>query len=255
MTATLNYNIRWIEQTFHSRSATEALLRPEHESGNITTNDYELAIRFLPGPHRHYRVLGGMVAVPIIYAFRTPVWSTFRLYATLTAGSFVGFMVGHTISVKKHFNFVRSLENPIGFSGALENVQRNTGAIMPPSPVIVRRLSHANQQHDTDSVDDLKEVTVQTVKPTPLTPKLTSKWEQIRSLNARPNPLSPWEVIRQKQEKAQLPKSGISVVNTEGNDQPHLYPKDRAADQAEFDAMLERERQMSAVRSDNYTEV
>lgn len=56
MTSTLNYNIRWIEQTFHSLSLTESLLSPERESGNLTTNDYELAIRFLPGFHRHYRV-------------------------------------------------------------------------------------------------------------------------------------------------------------------------------------------------------
>lgn len=56
MMASLNYNITWIDRTFHSRSVTEALLAPERESGNISHNDYELATRFLPGPHRHYSV-------------------------------------------------------------------------------------------------------------------------------------------------------------------------------------------------------
>ena len=91
-----------------------------------------------------------MVAVPIVYAFRKRGWSTFKTYAALAAGPFVGFMIGNTTSVAKHVKFVRSLENPIGFSGALENIQRNTGAIMYPGPVIIRRLS---QQQDTESVD------------------------------------------------------------------------------------------------------
>lgn len=57
----LKYNLAWIESTFKSRPNTEILLAPEREEGNLTTNDYELATRFLPGPHRYYpvrRVLG-----------------------------------------------------------------------------------------------------------------------------------------------------------------------------------------------------
>jgi len=60
MTPPLNYNIDWAERTFHSRAVTEALLGPERESGNITTKDYELAVRFLPG-YRHYRVLAHLL--------------------------------------------------------------------------------------------------------------------------------------------------------------------------------------------------
>lgn len=54
--AVLKYNVRWIEQTFTSPSVTESLLSPERESGNITTNDYEAATRFFPGPKRRYHV-------------------------------------------------------------------------------------------------------------------------------------------------------------------------------------------------------
>jgi hypothetical protein len=54
--AVLKYNVRWIEHTFTSRLVTESLLSPERESGNITTNDYEAATAFFPGPTRRYGV-------------------------------------------------------------------------------------------------------------------------------------------------------------------------------------------------------
>jgi hypothetical protein len=53
---TLTYNVRWIEHTFTSPAVTEPLLAQERESGNITTNDYEAAIHFFPGPNRRYCV-------------------------------------------------------------------------------------------------------------------------------------------------------------------------------------------------------
>ena len=52
----LRYNVRWIERTFTSRPVTESLLSPERESGNLTTNDYEAATNFFPGPSRRYQV-------------------------------------------------------------------------------------------------------------------------------------------------------------------------------------------------------
>lgn len=50
------YYIRWLDQTFHSRKQTEELLTPEVQDGTITQQDYELAVRFLPGNHRYYGV-------------------------------------------------------------------------------------------------------------------------------------------------------------------------------------------------------
>lgn len=65
MASPLYYNILWIERIFRSHAVTEALLAPERESGNITTHDYELAMRFLPGHHRHYRVLTHLSTLPV----------------------------------------------------------------------------------------------------------------------------------------------------------------------------------------------
>ncbi|KAM6498196.1 hypothetical protein JOM56_006144 [Amanita muscaria] len=233
---TLNYNIRWTEQTFRSRPVAEALLGPEHELGNITTNDYELAIRFLPGFHRHYRVLGGLTAIPIVYALRRPGWSTVRTYTVLAAGTMAGFAAGHAVSLIKHLNFVRSLENPIGISRAFENVQQRIGGTMPPGPVIIRQC-RSDHQSDFDAQDHMEPVS------SSRTSKPTSKWEQIRVTSARPTAMSSWEALRQKHEKTQLSKSGIPVVRNQ-EDHVESHPSDREGAQAEFDAMLERERKM-----------
>jgi hypothetical protein len=50
------HDVNWIYSTFTSRATAEALLSPERESGNLTTNDYNNAIQFLPGAHRYYPV-------------------------------------------------------------------------------------------------------------------------------------------------------------------------------------------------------
>ena len=52
----LHYNVNWMYSAFRSRAITEALLSPEHESGNLTSRDYYAAIQFLPGTHRFYPV-------------------------------------------------------------------------------------------------------------------------------------------------------------------------------------------------------
>ena len=52
----LHYDIDWMDSTFRTRAVAEALLSPERESGNLTSRDYDAAIHFLPGSHRHYPV-------------------------------------------------------------------------------------------------------------------------------------------------------------------------------------------------------
>jgi hypothetical protein len=50
------HNPSWLYSTFKSRATAEVLLSPELESGNLTTRDYDNAIKFLPGAHRRYPV-------------------------------------------------------------------------------------------------------------------------------------------------------------------------------------------------------
>ena len=74
MTASFNYNVAWIDRTFHSRAVAEALLAPERESGNISPNDYELATRFLPGVHRHYSVHSHLPPCPFLLIQALGLW-------------------------------------------------------------------------------------------------------------------------------------------------------------------------------------
>jgi hypothetical protein len=48
--------VLWLDRTFKSRSSTEALLRPDLESGLITEHDYQAAANFLPRWHRYWPV-------------------------------------------------------------------------------------------------------------------------------------------------------------------------------------------------------
>lgn len=52
----LNYNVRWMARTFNTRAKVESILGPELAEGNISSHDYEAAIKFLPGFHRYYGV-------------------------------------------------------------------------------------------------------------------------------------------------------------------------------------------------------
>lgn len=56
----------------------------------------------------------------------------------MTTSSAAGVLVGHMMSISAHFRFVRSIENPAGFSQALDNIQKNMGGFSLPGPVIVR---------------------------------------------------------------------------------------------------------------------
>jgi len=60
LTAEFSYNVGWMADTFHSRSAVESLLGPQRAAGNISFHDYDAAMSFLPGYHRFY----GVCAVP-----------------------------------------------------------------------------------------------------------------------------------------------------------------------------------------------
>ena len=54
------------------------------------------------------------------------------------------------MSISAHFSFVRSIENPAGFSMALDNIQRNMGGFSLPGPVIVRQSERLTADHDPE---------------------------------------------------------------------------------------------------------
>lgn len=47
--------LQWIDKTFTSRVRTEEILKPELEE-SLNYKDFEKAVDFLPGSHRHWQV-------------------------------------------------------------------------------------------------------------------------------------------------------------------------------------------------------
>ncbi|KAF8642402.1 hypothetical protein AX16_009668 [Volvariella volvacea WC 439] len=231
----LRYNIRWVEHTFSSPAAVDSLLGPERDAGTLSDPDYQRARHFLPGPHKYYALIGGGVAAPLVLAARRPSWSNARVYTLLSAASLTGFMVGRALALHAHVKFVRSIQDPAGFSRALENVQNNSGVFVPRGPEIVRQYSESPPEDHEPALDSW---VTQSAKPdakeAPPTKQSasTSRWEEIRAANSPIAKDSSWDRIRQNHERVNLPASpSDSDPNTQ-----------RRLEQAEFDAMLERER-------------
>ncbi|PPQ64379.1 hypothetical protein CVT26_002086 [Gymnopilus dilepis] len=176
---TLLYNVSWSTRVFRSRTTTEALLSPEYEAGNLTSHDYNVSLDFLPGYHRYYPILGCVGATAVFFV-RGPTarWTSRRALTAFTLG-FTGYTLGNATMLKAHYDYVRSLENPAGFSKAMENVQARLGGLAPPD---VAPGSHPVNQASNQA---------------PL-----SKWEQIRKMNDHTAKNSSWDIIRQQHERS-----------------------------------------------------
>ena len=68
----------------------------------------------------------------------------------------------------------------------------------------------------------------------------SNKWEQIRAANSRTSRNSSWDAIRQGHERSRV----INLGNTDDHDYETRQTgyEDRAEEQAKFDALLEKER-------------
>lgn len=88
-----------------------------------------------------------------VYVFRKPSWSRLRFWGVATGTSFGSLALGNALTLKSHFDFVRSLNNPAGFAEAMERIQKQSGLQQPHGPVIQRKYNieeglHGNvEQH------------------------------------------------------------------------------------------------------------
>ncbi|KAG6897344.1 hypothetical protein C0992_002270 [Termitomyces sp. T32_za158] len=228
----VHVDLFWAHRTLADRHSTETLLAPEREAGNVSPHDYEAAVQFSQGPHRFYRLIGAFLAVPIAFAFRKPSWSPTRTYAFLVTSTLGGSLAGQALMLSAHINFLRSLENPSGFVQAIDNIRKNSSL----GPTITR--SDSKWAVDTDPTP------TESSRPRPSTPdnpsaNPPSKWDQIRAANVRPSTNSSWDALRQNHERT-------SVSSVSSDPDPDAFHRsrnqDRAAEQARFDDMLERER-------------
>ncbi|KAJ3568795.1 hypothetical protein NP233_g5470 [Leucocoprinus birnbaumii] len=249
---TLNYNVRWMTNSFSNRSKVESLLGPEHSAGNISRHDYDAAINFLPGFHRFYALFLSSAAMSAVYILKKPSWSRLRTLGVAGGIGIGSIAVGNGLTLKSHLDFVRSLDNPGGFSRALDRIQKQSNLALPSSPVIVHRYKIEEELHG-NTVDHQEfvqpEITAEPVTQSTIqTPSASSEtrpksqWDQIRAANAAKTTSSSWDALRQRHEKPRVQNSG-TCTGQATNDQ---QVDDRAAEQAKFDALLEKERNLSS---------
>ncbi|TEB39285.1 hypothetical protein FA13DRAFT_1725271 [Coprinellus micaceus] len=254
----IEYNLIWMERTFKERRTTERLLAPELENGILTQHDYDLAVNFLPGLHRHYNSLGTVLGAGAAYgAKRTqPKWTTGRTASFVFLGALTGRAIGSALAVYAHYRFIDQIREPEGFSKAMDNIQQRMGTPrVGGAPIIIKRPNNDTSSSSSsefppmpDGFSQPQPVTDR-LETAPVPPMSTSPpsqhlqettWDRIRKANGNGASQSSWDTIRQNHEKAQIQRRPPSQTHPLSDDP--RYPANRLDEQATFDAMLEKER-------------
>ncbi|KAJ7675319.1 hypothetical protein B0H17DRAFT_132082 [Mycena rosella] len=233
------YNVSWMDRTFSAVKRSESLLAPELQNGNLSRRDYDALMRSLPGLH-HSEFLGYVVsgAGVFLYSRKTPKLSVGII------GYILGLALGKGLRVYTHTSYFRSIENINGFSQAMDNV----------------KLEIPFQQEADTPYGESPEPSVAVARTPALpasasqAPLAKSRWEEIRAVRrAADGPGKAWENIRQGRKPDGTPLSKQTASETERSESDNgqswtsaFRDNDRAAEQASFDAMLEKERKMSS---------
>ncbi|KAJ3547577.1 hypothetical protein NMY22_g1583 [Coprinellus aureogranulatus] len=268
----IEYNLIWMERTFKERSTTERLLAPELENGVLTQHDYDLAVTFLPGLHRHYNTFGTVIGAGASYAAQRaqPIpRATGRAAGIVFFGALTGRAIGSALAVYSHYRFIDQIRDPEGFTKAMENIQQRIGPSGPgilgsSQPVILKRSTEFESATSSSSaspdfppvpdgfsqpqpVSDLVATTqnLSTSPSQPPQPPRETTWDRIRKANGNGVNQSSWDSIRQNHEKAQMQRRSPTQTQPDPfSDGSARYRDgfDRRDEQAKFDAMLEKER-------------
>ncbi|KAG9314442.1 hypothetical protein JVU11DRAFT_5239 [Chiua virens] len=257
--------IVWLHKKFTTRQRTAELLRPELENNVLSPHDYELAVRFLPGPRMNWHIIYGAGATAAVYGYGSylarPKWSSWRLRLASVAAFLAGSTYGTFSQITLHYRFVNSLQDPQGFISAMNHVDERLGGSgrigLTFQNLLTRRLErspvpeHATHAPDTgivseegwvqnqDSIDDQASMS----DPG----RLRTRWDEIRAANSRGAGQSTWDTIRQRHERSKLP----DPPSPRPTDNPIVTEADeRTAAQAKFDTLLEAERHRGDSQTD-----
>lgn len=93
------------------------------------------------------------MAITLVFRFRNPKWTQFKAQAVTFTAGLGGFTFGRLAVISAHYNYLRSIENPHGFSKAMENIQSELGA--PKVGLIIARAYQPSLDDDyTTQVPD-----------------------------------------------------------------------------------------------------
>ncbi|KAF7337496.1 hypothetical protein MSAN_02222600 [Mycena sanguinolenta] len=257
------YDVAWIDRTFHRRKTAESLLGPELENGNLTQKDYDRLVAFVPGGELKSNIMGLSLSAVIT----TGVWALSKKRPNtilLTAGGWVfGETLGKGFRVNAHLKYLRSLEDVNGFSRAMENIKRKVGytpgliQLVKPLSSLDGELAPFQKEIDTSYYEEKLPESTTTPSPTPTSrpqppaaspAPAKSRWDEIRATRHVDGPSKAWENIRQgrRPDGTSLPTKSEFESRSEPSEASPYRDIDRAAAQASFDALLERERRMSS---------
>lgn len=239
----LEVDLIFLERTFRSRAKTQELLNPEREAGIINPGDYEAAIRFFPDKlRRNYNTIGTVIGAGLGYSLRKPKWTPGRLGTVVLMSALTGRAMGSAYAVFSAYNFFRGLQDPAGFGRAIDNVKTRIEHPGSTSPI----------SSDLPPVQDA---------PAPIPPVLPSRsdatnapavaqtsstpasaWDRIRAANAKQGQPSSWDSLRQTHERSRI--SGATQKQASPGEEGNKFydDTDKAAEQAKFDELLEKER-------------
>ncbi|KAJ7597132.1 hypothetical protein C8J56DRAFT_1159102 [Mycena floridula] len=211
-----------IRQVFINRARIDKLLLQERENGSLSDHDYRAIVDLWSSRVPLYPIYGMTVAsiMPWAYLIRRSLklsappsaLALVNMLGLTSCVGLMGFMAGAGIGRSSVDKVFKSLENLEGFQTAMDNVMQSKQNFGPGDEL-------TQSLPDPDSKPEL--VTAKEPVTT------TSRWDEIRNANLRGATPSAWELLRQKQERAKLPKP---------------QPRDKESTQAEFDELLERER-------------
>ncbi|KZS93009.1 hypothetical protein SISNIDRAFT_485950 [Sistotremastrum niveocremeum HHB9708] len=258
------YSGQWITRTFSTPERTSELLRPELEAGNITPYDFEAARAFLPSP----ALRGLPTLASATLAGLTGAWGAIRRRWTLPRyglnllfAAFVGRDVGAVLQVALQAKFIKTLQNPEGFSAALQNIytqsieQSQSSKSRTGSESIPENLPKIFEdepvkdgwQMPSTSVPSESNADGDAPVPRPLS---ASRWDDIRSANKKPTQApSAWDAIRESSLKEGLqrrPEQEARSKTEESHGDWESQDLERAREQAKFDALLDAERNIGS---------
>ncbi|KAG8720540.1 hypothetical protein FRC08_018893 [Ceratobasidium sp. 394] len=240
--------------------ATRDILRRQMEKGNITHADITTLQRYQQSwDYSRVGLIGGALTTSIWGRFiRQPPLPIGRMFGLSTLAAFVGASVGTGLQVRAGIQAVNSLENPDRFKKALVEMsrevlsQRQAALKRPPSSQPPTYAAQDGEDTkladgwDTGRVRHPPNVPAQAA-PVPEAGPPSDRWAQLRAQKPTAQPTT-WDTIRQTHERTFPSVNGQeSQPNSESEED-----KRRRQAQAEFDALLERER---SVGQDNTQEL
>lgn len=227
--------------------ATRDILRRQMEKGGITHADVTALQKYQNGwDYSRIGLLGGALAASVWGRFiRRPPLTMGRLFGLSTFAAFTGASIGTGMQVRAGIQAVNSLENPERFKKALTEMaqevmaQRQAALRRPPgSQPNVRAPQDGEHTKLADGWDSSKfpQPRASPAPPASDPGSGTDRWSQLRSQKPTAQPTA-WDSIRQTYERKPEGnnQSGADINESDAE-------KERRKAQAEFDALLEKER-------------